>query len=162
MSRSRIFSLAVRYSIMAIVTLLIVEFLSGMWVNLYAAVPIGTKLTLSQQPDFSGKLELGIHLIVGILLGILSIVALIFAALLKNVGAAILSLVGAVSIIVAGFSGLALASSGYTNNAESYLMSVAFLVAILVYINLGRLVSMPRTMHAKVSGLGTSVTSTGS
>jgi hypothetical protein len=125
MNRSRIFSLAVRYSIMAIITLLIVEFLLGMWVNLYAAVPVGTKLNLSQQPDFAGKLELGIHLIVGVLLGVVSFVILIFVALLKKAVAAVLAVVGLLSIIVAGFSGLDFTNGGYSNGAESFVMAVS-------------------------------------
>ncbi len=161
MARSRIFSLVVRYSIMVIVTLLIVEFLLGMWVNLYAAVPVGTKLGLSQ-PDFAGKFELEIHLIVGIFLGILSIVALIFTSLLKKILAVVFALFGAVSIIVAGVSGLAFASGGYVNNGESYTMSVAFLAAILLYINLGRVVSVPRALTGKISGSSVNLSSTSS
>ncbi|MDG6994726.1 MAG: hypothetical protein JRN52_02290 [Nitrososphaerota archaeon] len=120
---------------MVVVALLIVEFLLGMWVSLYASLPVGTKLTLSQQPDFSGKLEVGIHLIAGVLLGIVSMVVLIFSALLKKLIPSILGVAGLIAIIVAGFAGLAFATGGYSNNGQSYTMAIAFLVAILVYIN---------------------------
>jgi hypothetical protein len=150
MSRSRVFALVVRFSIIAVVSLLIIEFLLGMWVNLYAAFPIGTKLSLSLQPDFSGKVELQVHLILGVLLGVISLIVLIFSALLKKVGALALGLVGVISIAAAGFSGLALASGGYTNTGESYVMAVAFLVAILIYVNIGRLVPIPSEQTGKV------------
>jgi hypothetical protein len=146
--QNRTFALVARYSIMAVVTLLIVEFLLGMWINIYAALPIGTKLTLSQQPDFAGKGEVGIHLIVGVLLGIVSIVTLIFTALLKKVIPSVVAVVGVVSIVVAGFAGLGLSNGGYNENGASFVMSVAFLVAILIYLNLGRMVGFPRKQSA--------------
>ncbi len=145
MTRGRIFALVTRYSIMAVVALLIIEFLLGMWVNLYATLPVGTKLTLSQQPDFSGKLEVGIHLIGGVLLGIASVVALIVSALLKKLVPSVLGAVGLVATIVAGFEGLAFANGGYSNNGESYAMSIAFLVAILVYTNFGRVLNVSKS-----------------
>ncbi len=145
MTRGRTFALITRYSIMVVIALLIVEFLLGMWVNLYATLPVGTKLTLSQQPDFSGKLEVGIHLIAGVLLGIVSVLALIFSAFLKKVVPSVLGAVGLVATIVAGLAGLAFANGGYSNNGESYAMSITFLVAILVYINFGRLVDVSKS-----------------
>ena len=141
----------IRFSVMAIVSLLIIEFLLGMWISLFAALPTGTTLAIGAQA-FQGKLELGVHMIVGYLLSILSIVALVFASLSKKVRIVIFGILGVVSIIAAGITGTEFVDSGYTNNVASYTMSIAFLVGLLVYINLERLVSPPGKTQTSVTG----------
>jgi hypothetical protein len=75
---------------------------------------------------------------------------LIFVALLKKAVAAVLAVVGLLSIIVAGFSGLDFTNGGYSNGAESFIMAVAFLAAILLYVNLGRLIGLPEKQSGKM------------
>lgn len=126
---------------------LIVQFLLGMWVNLFASFPStfvssasssGMMGMMSSMMGASsmmggGMLVLMVHMMNGYLLLFLSIVVL--AVSLNSGRAKIigLAIAGLGSILLAGISGLAFMFSGFQNDLYSYSMAVGFILAFGIY-----------------------------
>jgi hypothetical protein len=120
-----------RAMVMAILTLLWVEFLLGMYANLDVSFP----------PKGSGRggmhvvmdhFGLMLHMVIGILLVILGMIATALAGKVRSQPAMWLSLGGLVSLVAAGAGGLIFVL-GDQSNAASYVMAVGFLAAFSCY-----------------------------
>jgi len=120
-----------RAMVMAILTLLWVEFLLGMYANLDVSFP----------PKSSGHggmhvvmdhFGLMLHMVIGILLVILGMGATALAGKARSQPAMWLSLGGLVSLVAAGAGGLIFVL-GDQSNAASYVMAVGFLAAFSCY-----------------------------
>lgn len=126
-----------RLALVATQFLLVIEFLLGMFVNLFAALPVGHGSFFSGA-SFDGEYELLVHSLVGFALVGLSIATVVFASRSRRRNLVTLGGLGLLSVVVAGVSGLAFVFSGYQNDYESYLMSVAFLASIFIYFTIRR------------------------
>jgi hypothetical protein len=126
-----------------ILILLAAQFLIGIVVNLFITVPTvhpGTKA-----PEyFSGVVQgvywalqhaesyLWLHVIVGMLLFLASIVLLVTSIVARRRGWIITSIIGFIGILGAGFNGASFLN--YNEDFSSLLMSVGFLLAAVAYV----------------------------
>jgi hypothetical protein len=131
-----------RGQVLGILSMLIAQFLLGMGVNLFVKIaPNHPGANPSEY--FSGAARsvawavsqspavLILHTILGILLVINSIVVLIRAYRFPSATIRVLAVLGAVGIIGAAFNGASFLN--YNHDVNSYLMSVGFALAAVVY-----------------------------
>ena len=126
-----------------ILVLLATQFLIGMLVNLFVQVPAVHPGTNAPE-YFSGvaqgvawallhaPLWLQLHSIVGLLLFIASIVLVVFAITARRRAWIIISVVGVLGIMAAGFNGASFMNYGH--DFSSLLMSLGFLLAAIPYV----------------------------
>ena len=137
-----------------VVVMLIIQFSLGMIYNLDGTAPTSTKsVGLFSSPTIA------LHVIVGILLGLVAIVQLVRAIGTRHSLSIWLSALGLLSIIGAGFAGLGFSGSGAAG--ASLGMSLAFAAALACYVAL--VVVLPSAASraapaARVSGDGSSST----
>ncbi|MDH2900164.1 MAG: hypothetical protein PXY39_04260 [archaeon] len=137
---------AVRISVGVILSLLVLQFLMGMWLNLFATFP--TISTSFGMMGIMGSIMAGgmglliAHMMSGFLLVFASVAVLAFSAYSGRTDVVLLGIAGLALIVLAGISGLIFMFSGFQNNLYSYLMAVGFIFAFLVY-SLGLFISRP-------------------
>ncbi len=125
-----------------ILVLLAVQFLVGMLVNLFVQVP--SVHPGANAPEYfsgvvqgvvwallHGPLWLLVHAIVGLLLFLASLILIGFAIAARRRAWIIVSVVGLLGIVAAGFNGASFVNYGH--NFSSLLMSIGFLVAAVPY-----------------------------
>ncbi|MCL4358790.1 MAG: hypothetical protein M1463_01040 [Candidatus Thermoplasmatota archaeon] len=115
--------------------LLIVQFIIGMWMNLFAVFPsFGSSLFMYgiMQVMFSVP-ELMVHMMNGILIGLVSLMIFIVLATFSDYRLSLLGGTASVSVLIAGISGLEFMFSGFTNNVFSFLMSLGFIFTVIAY-----------------------------
>ena len=143
-----------RMASLGVVVMLIIQFILGRIYNLYGTAPTSTKaIGLFSSPTIA------LHVIVGILLGLVAIVQLVRAIGTRHSLSIWLSALGLLSIIGAGFAGLGFSGSGAAG--ASLGMSLAFAAALACYVAL--VVVLPSAASraapaARVSGDGSSST----
>ncbi|MEM3196301.1 MAG: hypothetical protein QXH43_09275 [Metallosphaera sp.] len=123
-------------------TLLLIEFILGMWINLFVSLPPGTPNRPPYQetgfmmgPFFGGSFGGAVmaHFMLGLLIALVSFVIMILAFLLGDLKVMMTGVISFLFIVVAGISGLSFMMSGFTNNFYSFLMSVGFILAFSSY-----------------------------
>ena len=127
--------------------LLLIQFLIGMWMNLFAVFPsfgssgfmYGIMRAMFSVP------ELMIHIMNGILIGIISLVIFFMFAMKGDYALSSLSALAFISILVAGITGFEFIFSGFTNNVFSFLMSLGFIFTVIAYSLILYIVSISRT-----------------
>ncbi|MEM3214638.1 MAG: hypothetical protein QXH39_03245 [Conexivisphaerales archaeon] len=115
--------------------LLLIQYLIGMWINLFAVFPPLSSYGFMygmMQAMFSVP-ELMIHMMVGILIGIISLIILVLFAVSGDYVLSLLGAFASISIFMAGISGLEFVFSGFANNVFSYIMSLGFIFAVMAY-----------------------------
>ncbi|MEM3289685.1 MAG: hypothetical protein QXT35_06365 [Conexivisphaerales archaeon] len=115
--------------------LLLIQYLIGMWINLFAVFPPLSSYGFMygmMQAMFSVP-ELMIHMMVGILIGIISLIILVLFAVSGDYVLSLLGAFASISILMAGISGLEFVFSGFANNVFSYIMSLGFIFAVMAY-----------------------------
>jgi hypothetical protein len=144
-----------RITLLAVITLLIAQFVKGMGINLFAIFPSGRSGVSAEQELVKGVLQTGpglvIHVVVGLVILAMSVVAVYFSP--RAGGGAVVRMVvlGLVSVLLALVGGVAFVLSGFQNNAYSLLMALGFIFAISSYfveLNLsGRVMPLPDQRH---------------
>ena len=127
--------------------LLIVQFIIGMWMNLFAVFPsFGSSLFMygMMQVMFSVP-ELMVHMMNGILIGLVSLMIFIVLATFSDYRLSLLGGIASVSVLIAGISGLEFMFSGFTNNVFSLLMSLGFIFTVTAYSLILYIVPTSRT-----------------
>jgi hypothetical protein len=126
-----------------ILVLLAIEFLIGMVVNLFVQVP-SVHPGANAPEYFSGVVQgvvwallhaplwLLIHAIVGLVLFLVSLILIGFAIAARRRAWIIVSVLGFIGIMAAGFNGASFMN--YGQNFSSLLMSVGFLLAAVFYV----------------------------
>lgn len=118
--------------------LLVIQFMIGMWINLFApmnvASPRGYFMMGYMMYYFSLIPMLAPHVAVGVIIGLLFIVALALSLLSRSALKALLSVIGGAMTLMAGLAGMAFVAGGLSNNAFSMIMSVGFAGDIIVVI----------------------------
>jgi hypothetical protein len=126
-----------------ILVLLGAQFLIGVAVNLYVKIP-ASHPGANAQGYFSGVYQgvlwalqqstfyLWLHVIIGLVLFLLSIVLLIMSIVARRGGWIITSIFGFIGISAAGFNGASFMN--YNQDFSSLLMSVGFLLAAVFYV----------------------------
>ncbi len=116
----------------AAVVLLSLQFVLGIWVNLFGTFPstdsLGTALSYTGDPVLTG------HYVLAVVLVILGVVVVI-VALRPGVRTSLrwMVILGLLSIIWACAAGVGFVLSGFSNNADSFSMAVAFIVTAGFY-----------------------------
>jgi len=125
-----------------ILLLLAAQFLIGMVVNLFVTVP-SAHPGANASNYFSGVVQgvawalihaplgLLLHVIVGLLLFLGSIILIVFAIASRSRAWIIISVVGLIGIVAAGFNGASFMN--YNFDVSSLLMSIGFLLAAIAY-----------------------------
>ena len=124
-------------------SLLIIQFILGMWMNLFAVYP---NIHSSSYGTFSGMRgmfsvmqamfsvpELMVHMMMGVLILFISLIILILTIVRGNPALIILGFIAFVSIAVAGIGGMEFVLSGFSNNVFSFMMSLGFLFTVVSY-----------------------------
>ncbi len=123
-----------RFTVEASIILLFLQLLLGMWANLFAVFPSPTPPVNPLDQVFTeGPVLLALHVIVGILLGILAIVGVAAAAYARNRGLIALELGALSSVLIAGESGIEFVLGGYQEDFLSYTMTVGYVLLLIVY-----------------------------
>ncbi|MHB8566140.1 MAG: hypothetical protein ACYC7D_10935 [Nitrososphaerales archaeon] len=132
----------VRLTLSITLAVLFLQFLMGMWLNLFASFPTSASLSsgmmgmisTSMSSMMSGGMSLlMLHMLSGYLLGILALIVLAVSIYSKKTMFVALSILGLGSIALAGISGLSFMFSGFQDNLVSYLMSLGFISAFMIY-----------------------------
>ena len=130
---------------MVLIGALIVQYVLGMYVNLFVSFP--QNAIQRQLWEFAwSQPSVAAHIILAILILLGAIVILVRAILSKNRTWIIATSVGLIAILAAGSSGATFISS--QGDLYSYAMSLAFLVSILSYA--WGLFNSPRSENASL------------
>jgi hypothetical protein len=114
--------------------LLIVQFLLGMFANLFVTFSTSTDPNPLAVVFTGGSPALMLHVVIAVVLFILALLVLISAALIHHRRPVVaIATAGFASTALAFFSGIAFVYTSYTNNTLSYLMAVAFLFGLIIY-----------------------------
>lgn len=127
--------------------LLTIQFIIGIWMNLFAPFPsFGTSFFMygMMQVMFSVP-ELMVHMMNGILIGLVSLMIFMLLATGNDYRLSLLGGAASFSILIAGISGIEFMFSGFTNNAFSFLMSLGFIFTVIAYSSILYIVSNSRT-----------------
>lgn len=120
---------------MLVLGVMAVQFVLGMDINLFVHLP-GTGYSVGMggmMGVMTDSPALMVHMMLGILLAILGLVAVLTAATTGRAGVVISSAAGAVGIVVAGLGGIRFLMYGQ-GNVASFVMAVGFLVALLAFV----------------------------
>ncbi len=116
--------------------LLIIQFILGMWMNLFAVYPDihrGFYGMFSMMQAMFSVPELMIHMMMGVLILFISLIILILTIVRGNPALIISGFIAFVSIAVAGIGGMEFVISGFSNNVFSFIMSLGFLFTVISY-----------------------------
>ncbi|MCY0876882.1 MAG: hypothetical protein OWT28_11520 [Firmicutes bacterium] len=132
---------ALRRYLTGLLLLLIVQFLSGMVTNLWVSIPsdVGGASTsyglrLVQAAAWAGHhapLALRLHAIVGVILGILACIPIVYAIMSRSWRQCVLGLIGLLSVLGAAWAGLDFVLTG--GNGSSMVMSTTFIIAFVTF-----------------------------
>lgn len=113
---------------------LAIQYLLGMYVNLFVALPTSwSRSTMMGMMGGGGSGVLMVHMMNGYLLGLLGVIGLLLAAMSRRVDLVSWSTLGLMGIAFAGLSGLAFMFTGFTVNAWSFLMAAGSLLSFGSY-----------------------------
>ncbi len=118
------------------ISLLAVQFITGMIINLFAPMNIQP---YSSYPFMMGYMMyvfstiplLSFHMMLGIIIGMVSIAMLVISAIKKDNKILILSSVEGLFVLMAGISGINFVLSGLSNNWLSLIMSIGFIGSLI-------------------------------
>ncbi len=122
--------------VMAELVLLAIQFVIGMWMNLFALFPstnVAFPMYGMMNVMFSVP-ELMAHMMIGMLIGLVSLMIFVMSLMGGFHKSAILSAIASLSIFLAGMSGLEFILTGFQNNVLSVTMSWRFAVAVISYV----------------------------
>jgi hypothetical protein len=118
------------------ISLLAVQFITGMIINLFAPMNVQP---YSSYPFMMGYMMyvfsiiplLSFHMMLGIIVGMVSIAMLVISAIKKDNKILILSFVEGLFVLMAGISGINFVLSGLSNNWLSLIMSIGFIGSLI-------------------------------
>ena len=115
--------------------LLVIQFIIGMWINLFAVFPsFGSSFFMYNMMRVMFSVpELMVHMMTGFLIGLISIMIFMILAIGGDYRLSSLSAIGSVSILAAGIGGLEFVFSGFGNDVFSFIMSLGFIFTVVAY-----------------------------
>lgn len=126
----------VRPNAFAVALLLLLQYGLGMWVNLFATIPVSDRgkglFGAFGAAVAHGPVALTLHALVGTLLVAGAISLVVRAGLARDTAATVLSGVGLLAIISAWINGALFVGNG--DNGSSFSMALAAAVALLCYL----------------------------
>lgn len=126
-------------AVMMIIALLI-QFLLGMYTNLFIALPrVTVQGSVASMFGMGRMMSVGfsdpvfmVHMIVGMLLALGAIATVVVAVSIKQTPFIIITVIGLISVLIAGYGGLTFFMNGQHNSA-SYTMAIGWLAALTTY-----------------------------
>ncbi len=109
-----------RYLLMAILLLLVIQYILGMVVNIYALPPYTPS-------------NLGVHYVFGYVVALVGLITLVFVAFSGKLGAISFSAIGFISIVIAGESGRGFAFLSQHAGIYSLSMALSWLLSFSSY-----------------------------
>lgn len=134
--------------------LVALEFILGMWLNLYGVFPSSSSATAAISD--SGNPDLIAHMIVGVLLFVGSIAIVVQSLRDPYRPVRVFAIAGLIAVVLTGSFGLGFIYSSYDNNAYSLGMALGLLAIVTIYYE--SLVALRSHPLGEFRGLG-SVTS---
>ncbi len=130
--------------------LLSVQFILGMWLSLFAVFPPHTQTTRFGMGFMMnlmfGTPVLAMHMMLGMLISLVSVLVLITSALSGKLQLTVLSLGAMVAILLAGMAGMGFVFSAFSNDLFSFIMAIGSVVAVIAYsIQIGWIFNDART-----------------
>ncbi len=113
--------------------LLIVQFLLGMFANLFITFSTSTDPNPLAVVFTGGSPALMVHVLIAVVLLMLALQVLVTAAFINRRPVVGVASAGFASIALSFFTGIAFVYSGYENDSLSYLMAVGFLFGLIIY-----------------------------
>ena len=132
MDRSMKLFKAFKGHLLAILVLLVVEFVLGMYTALFVEFPDSLANGNAWAWSMSQSPVVLLHIIVGTLLFLAALVVLVLSFLLRSKAANVTGILGFVTIVVAYLSGSTFLSD-ISQNIYSFTMSLGFIAAAVVY-----------------------------
>ena len=135
-----------------LVLLISIQFLLGIWVNLYGSFPSTSDVRTAV--TYGGDPVLTSHYVLAVILLVLAVV-LLYRAFRPGIpgGLRWLALGGLLSIVWGAFAGLEFILSGFSNSDDSFSMAFAFIVAMTFY-GLAQAAMLPRAPAPPRGGEG--------
>src|SRR5213080_4068295 len=113
--------------------LLIVQFLLGMFANLFITFSTSTDPNPLAVVFTGGSPALMVHVLIAVVLLMLALQVLVTAAFINRRPVVGVASAGFASIALSFFTGIAFVYSGYANDSLSYLMAVGFLFGLIIF-----------------------------
>ena len=113
--------------------LLILQFLLGMFANLFITFSTSTDPNPLAVVFTGGSPALMLHVLIAVVLLILALQVLVAATFINQRPVVAVASAGFASIALSFFTGIAFVYSGYENDSLSYLMAVGFLFGLIIY-----------------------------
>lgn len=133
----------VAFFVTAMLTILSLQFILGMYLNLYVSIPsypsfgpMGSRM-LAMMALGLRRPWVMVHLVMGVLILGLALAIVAGSALTRADGARARAVVGALAVSVAAYGGMTFLMAGQHNGA-SFLMAAGWLAAFLAYLSLIR------------------------
>ena len=114
------------------VGLVTVEFLLGMWTNLYDRVLPGSMADVFRSPYLSNDRALALHVVVGVLLGLVALALPIWGWIRHRPGVVGVGIGGLVGVALGAVAGSQFLETG--DPIYSFLMALGFLIAMGAYL----------------------------
>ncbi len=117
--------------VMLEILILTIQFMLGMYVNLFVTIPqMSFGYGMMTLMLAAGASLIMLHMFLGMVIGIVSVMILILSLMAGLSRIAYLSVISLVFIVIAGVNGLVFLFGGQ-NNVNSFAMAVSFLVVLL-------------------------------
>jgi hypothetical protein len=120
-----------RRASLAVLVLIVIEYVFGMYVNLYVTVPKADHGSGLGSAISNGPATLSVHAVVGLLLGLGALGVLVQAVMARQWGITALAAAGLFALAFASLAGTGFAGTG--DAADSMAMAVMTGVALLCY-----------------------------
>jgi hypothetical protein len=121
----------VRRGSLAVLVVLVAEYVIGMYVDLYVTIPRADHDRGLGDAISNGPAMLSVHAVIGLLLGVGAIAVLVQAVIVRHLGAIAFSAAGLLALVFASVTGASFTSSG--KPSESMAMSVLTGAGLLCY-----------------------------
>ena len=120
--------------------LLTIQFIIGIWINLFAPMNITVQQYHRYMMGMMGGIlmsimsqvpEIMVHMMIGILIGVFALIILILSFFTKKPLIIILAIINGPLTLMAGISGLYFVLGGLQNNILSFIMAIGFIGVFL-------------------------------
>ncbi|MEM0073885.1 MAG: hypothetical protein QXT41_04130 [Thermoplasmatales archaeon] len=136
----------IRLLVMIQLFFLSVQFILGMWINLFANVtnPSSSENHLQYMSYVMSSFpEIMVHIAIGIIIGIISLILIAFSVKYKRIKILVISIANAIFVFLAGIAGILFLINFMSNNIFSFLMSISFLAVILADFSIVLYIPVP-------------------
>ncbi|MEM0195979.1 MAG: hypothetical protein QXJ24_06670 [Thermoplasmatales archaeon] len=136
----------IRLLVMIQLFFLSVQFIIGMWINLFVNVtnPSSSENHLQYMSYVMSSFpEIMVHIAIGIIIGIISLILIAFSVKYKRIKILVISIANAIFVFLAGIAGILFLINFMSNNIFSFLMSISFLAVILADFSIVLYIPVP-------------------